>query len=105
MSALSYRVLYLLLDPFVGSRVAIGSLCETETHPVFVCCALPDGVHLSGATARLLTMAYDRLGKNPSETQVENLGTCFALGEKKQTPRVADPITWLSLIGGWKVGR
>lgn len=95
----NYRVLYYLLDPFVGSRVAIGSLTFIDGVAEFVRCALPDGVQLVGASATMVERACERLAKRASENDVDNLGPCFALGPALYTPRVDDPRAWLSLLG------
>lgn len=95
----SYRVLYYLLDPFTGSRVAIGSLTFIDGVAEFVQCALPDGVLLVGALAAMVERACERLAKHASQNHVDNLGPCFVLGPTLYMPRVDDPRAWLALIG------
>ncbi len=94
----AYRVVYFLLDPFVGSRIAIGSLCVHSSGVTFVRCALPDGVSLSGGAAALVEMACARLARNACENTAESLGPCFSLSETRWTPRVEDPLAWLLLL-------
>lgn len=94
-----YRVLYFLLDPFVGSRVAIGSLSTIDGVAAFVRCALPGGVMLGGAPSALVGFACNRLASNACDARVESLGPCFSLGEPMETPCVDDPRAWLARIG------
>lgn len=53
-----------------------------------------DSSNASGAAC-----ACARLTSDASETRARDIGPCFSLGEPKETPRGADPRTWLSLIG------
>lgn len=95
----AYRVLYYLLDPFVGSRVAIGSLATLDDVYSFVRCKLSRDVSITGASAFMIERACDRLAWDASGDRVGDLGPCFALGPVQHTPRVDDPRAWLSLIG------
>lgn len=95
----TYRVVFFLIDPFVGGRVAIGSLCEHRDGVTFVRCELPDGVTLSGVAAALVETACARLvARSTNANAVESLGPCFSLSETRWTPRVEDPLAWLSLL-------
>lgn len=95
----AYRVLYYLLDPFTGSRVAIGSLVKLDDVYSFVRCELPRDVSITGASALMISRACDRLAWDASPDRVGDLGPCFTVGPVLYTPLVDDPRAWLSLIG------
>lgn len=99
VSGTAYQVVFLLLDPFVGSRVAIGSLYASDGVR-FLRCELPDGVALSGAAAALAETACRRLEASTSKSTLADLGPCFSLSETRWTPCVDDVPKWLSSLVG-----